>query len=81
MWKCNACGKCCESVKNILPNFALENGVCRYLNIETRKCNIYFERPLVCRVDEFYEISMKHIMTEDKYYSHQKMMCELTREK
>jgi Fe-S-cluster containining protein len=81
MWECDGCGKCCESIKSILPDFALKNGVCCHLDTETRKCRIYFERPLVCRVDEFYETNLKYSMGKDRYYAQQKIMCELAKEK
>jgi len=81
IWKCHSCGKCCESVKNILPDFALKSGACCHLDTKTRKCGIYFERPLICRVDKLYETNMKYFVTKDQYYAHQKMVCELTREK
>jgi len=80
MWECNGCGKCCESIKKILPDFALENGVCRYLDIETKRCRIYFERPLICRVDKYYEMNLKYFMEKDQYYTQQQIMCELVKE-
>ena len=81
IWECTQCGKCCENVKYIVPNFALKDGTCCHLNVETRKCNIYFERPLVCRVDERHETNLKYFMSKDQYYTQQQIMCELVKEK
>ena len=80
-WKCKQCGKCCESITKILPEFALDNGVCCHLNTETRECRIYSARPLLCRVDEYYDRHYKYFMDKERYYAHQKIMCKLTREK
>lgn len=53
---CSSCGLCCRRV-----NFSNEtnfldrgDGVCHFLNEETNLCNIYDERPLVCRVKDYY---------------------------
>jgi len=34
-------------------------GVCVYFNTETNLCEIYNNRPLICRVDDAYEIYFK----------------------
>jgi Fe-S-cluster containining protein len=81
IWECTGCGKCCEDVKNIVPNFALKDGTCCHLDVDTRQCKIYFERPLVCRVDEHYETNLKYFMDKDRYYTQQQIMCELVKEK
>ena len=80
IWKCTQCGKCCETISTVLPEFALKNGVCKHFDRKTRLCKIYFERPLQCRVDELYEKNMKHFMSKERYYINQALICGLVKE-
>ena len=54
---CTACGKCCRKVGHSLQTQFLDRGdsVCRYLDEQTNFCQIYQDRPLVCRVEEYYK--------------------------
>lgn len=54
---CTACGKCCRKVGNSPQTQFLDRGdsVCRYFNEETNLCNIYDDRPIVCRVQDYYQ--------------------------
>jgi len=79
-WVCDKCGKCCETITNVIPEFALEDGACKHYDKETKKCRIYFERPLQCRVDELYDKNMKYFMSKEKYYTNQALMCKLVKE-
>ena len=48
-WKCIKCAACCKLVKDQLPDFAKEDGSCKYL--VDNQCSIYDSRPDICRVD------------------------------
>ncbi len=43
------------------------DGVCKYLNRESRLCSIYSERPPICRYDWVYENLYKGRMTLSEY--------------
>ena len=53
---CTACGKCCRRVGSSPQTQFLDRGdsVCRYLNEQTNLCDIYENRPIVCRVEDYY---------------------------
>ena len=68
MFICDKCGMCCKNVGGSSVYKELDDGTgkCRYLvkNI----CSIYEDRPLLCRVDESYEVFFKDKMTLEEYY-------------
>lgn len=55
---CTACGKCCRKVGSCSETQFLDRGdsICRFFNEETNLCSIYEDRPLVCRVEDYYKI-------------------------
>lgn len=61
---CNGCGKCCRKVSNSAETAWLDRGdsVCRNFDEVFNKCTIYATRPLVCRVESYYD---KHL--SDRY--------------
>ena len=52
-FKCSGCGECCRHISEILPDFDTGEGVCCYLS-EDGLCSIYEERPIICRVEDFW---------------------------
>lgn len=54
---CNGCGKCCQHVSNNEETAWLDRGdsVCRHFDEEAKRCTIYESRPLVCRVEAYYD--------------------------
>ncbi|MBH2029245.1 MAG: YkgJ family cysteine cluster protein [Moraxellaceae bacterium] len=54
---CTACGKCCRKVGFSSQTQFLDRGdsVCRYFNEKTNLCNIYEDRPIVCRIQDYYK--------------------------
>ncbi len=79
-FKCNQCGECCRNIGGVELYKDLDNGngVCKYL--VGNLCSIYNERPILCRVDESYELFFKHIDKED-YYNANYAVCKLLKEK
>lgn len=67
MFKCDKCGQCCRNLDKSSLYAELHNGdgICKYL--DENLCSIYSTRPILCRVDESYELYFKNIMTRDKY--------------
>lgn len=68
MFECDRCGECCRNLNKspLYDDLHDGDGVCKYL--EGNICSIYYERPILCRVDESYNIFFKDIMTLDEYY-------------
>lgn len=68
MFECSACGECCRHLdrSSLYKELDRGDGVCRYL--EGNKCSIYDERPLLCRVDEAFEVYFKDRMSKEDYY-------------
>lgn len=68
MFKCDCCGECCRSLdkSDIYHELDRGDGVCRYL--EGNLCSIYEDRPLICRIDECYNIFFQRYYTKDEYY-------------
>lgn len=68
MFKCNQCGECCRNLdKSELYNqLDRGDGVCRYLR--GNLCSIYEERPLLCKIDESYNVYFKDTYSLEEYY-------------
>ncbi len=77
MFDCDMCGECCRSIGGNELFSELDNGegVCKYLN--GNKCSIYQERPLLCRVDDFYDMYLSGKMSRDDYYRQNHAACEI----
>lgn len=54
---CTACGECCRrvSLSPLTEFLSRGDGVCEYLDELTNLCKIYNDRPLICRVEEYYK--------------------------
>lgn len=68
MFVCDRCGECCRHV-NLSPLYSYldrGDGVCKYLRGNV--CSIYDMRPLLCRIDESYDMFFKDRMSKEDYY-------------
>ncbi|ABM38049.1 protein of unknown function UPF0153 [Polaromonas naphthalenivorans CJ2] len=54
---CTKCGLCCSHVDRSNQTKWLNrgDGACRYLNMDTNLCEIYENRPEICRIDSAYK--------------------------
>lgn len=77
MFPCEQCGCCCRKVgeSSLARHIAKANGACKYLNEVTNLCMIYLDRPIFCRVDEFYEQFYKDKMSREEFYRLNKEDC------
>lgn len=75
-FNCNKCGMCCRQIgkANLLPYFQNVDGICIHLN-EDNSCNIYDNRPLVCRVDDMYKVFYADTMPLENFYAENKKIC------
>ena len=81
MFTCDKCGRCCRNLNRSDLYSELHNGdgVCKYL--KGNLCSIYIVRPLLCRVDECYDIFFKDRMSYDEYCYLNKLACEKLKNK
>lgn len=68
MFNCNKCGICCRNLdkSDLYSDLHNGNGICKYL--QGNLCSIYNDRPLLCKVDECYELFYKNLMNKREYY-------------
>ena len=55
---------------------AKPDGICKYLDESTNLCTIYNERPIFCRVDDFYEKNLSDKMSREEFYRLNKEICK-----
>lgn len=62
---CNACGLCCRRVGQSSETAFLDrsDGVCRHFDEKTHLCTIYQDRPLVCRVEDYYQVNLSSVVS------------------
>lgn len=77
MFKCECCGCCCRNLDKNKIYSALDrgDGVCIYLR--ENLCSIYENRPLLCRVDESYDLLFSGLITREEYYFKNKQICKV----
>jgi len=81
MFICERCGLCCRAVgrSNIYKYLDRGDGSCRNLNKDSNTCNVYNDRPLICRVDEAYYQWFYNQMSLEEYYQLNYKACRLLR--
>ncbi len=75
MFKCDQCGVCCRHLdrSEIYKDLDRGDGTCIHLN--GNLCDIYEDRPLICRVDESYHVYFEYQMSEEEYYKKNYEAC------
>lgn len=83
MFKCDCCGLCCMNLNRseFYKDLDRGDGVCLYLDITTKLCLIYENRPNKCNVDKTYEKIYKNKMSKEQYYKLNYEACKLLKEK
>ena len=76
MFKCTCCGMCCRNLdkSDVYKDLDRGDGTCKYL--DGNKCSIYDERPLLCRIDESYEVYFKKHYSLKEYYELNYSVCK-----
>ena len=67
---CNGCGLCCQKLhlNPLYRHLDRGNGTCLHFDEPTRRCSIYAQRPLLCRVDEMYDTYFAGAMTRTEFH-------------
>ncbi|NLK62998.1 MAG: YkgJ family cysteine cluster protein [Fusobacteria bacterium] len=68
IFPCDGCGICCKHIEHIpqLKEFDTGNGRCKHL-LDNNLCEIYSDRPDICRVDRMYELYFSSVMSKEDY--------------
>ena len=76
MFKCTCCGECCRNLgkSDVYKELDRGDGTCKYL--DGNKCSIYDERPLLCRIDESYEVYFREQYSLEEYYEFNYSICK-----
>ncbi len=75
---CTQCGKCCTNV-DLAPETALldrGDGVCRFLDTNTKLCGIYESRPDICRIDLQFRRNYSQQFSWEQFIELNLQVCE-----
>jgi uncharacterized protein len=84
MFNCKKdCGKCCQNIGHVeeLNDFHNGDGICFYYDRTNKMCTIYDMRPLICRVDEYYEAHLKDVLPLEYWYRLNEEACDKLEDK
>lgn len=75
---CNACGLCCKHVGMSEETDFLDRGdsICRHFNEQLHLCKIYENRPLVCRVQDYYQTNLTHLYSWQEFVKINQQICQ-----
>ena len=75
---CTACGQCCKHVHLSEQTNYLNrgDGTCRHFDDESLLCNIYEQRPLICRIEDYYDEHLSHLYEWDGFVKMNLEVCE-----
>lgn len=75
---CNQCGECCKRVHMLAETASLDrgDGICRNFDVDFKRCNIYQQRPDICRVDRQYELHYQSAMTWEAFVELNQIACK-----
>lgn len=73
---CTKCGACCRHLEqsSLYKDLDRGDGVCKYL--QDNLCSIYDARPVLCRVDECYDLYFADEMTRKEFYKQNLKICQ-----
>ena len=79
MFNCDKCGLCCIGLNKSDAAADMHNGdgICKYLDLDTMLCKIYEERPILCRVEDYYDKYLADKMDREEFIRLNYEACEL----
>lgn len=74
---CSKCGECCKSLhlNPIYRELDRGDGICRNFEVKTRLCKAYDDRPLICRVEAYYDANLSDCMSKVHWYVINEQSC------
>lgn len=80
-YKCENCGACCRfwNPAKYDPTIVDKNGNCKYLDLNTKKCTIYDNRPIFCRIEAWYHANedINKNYSYEEFIRQQKIGCDI----
>ena len=75
---CDKCGLCCKNIRKSFLDVNLDrgDGVCKNFDDLTKLCKIYYERPIFCNVDAYYEKFLKNFMSRENFHEINRAACQ-----
>lgn len=75
-FKCDACGECCRHIDRIPQLNEFDNGTGVCIHLKGNLCDIYENRPEICRVDAMYEKYYSEQYGKDDFYKINELACQ-----
>lgn len=74
---CTKCGLCCKNLNKATAYAHLDrgDGTCVNFDSISHNCKIYESRPLICRVDDFYERNLSAHIRKSEYIAANLKAC------
>ncbi|UXZ05860.1 YkgJ family cysteine cluster protein [Moraxella nasicaprae] len=75
---CTACGQCCRRIHLSEMTAFLDrgDGICHHLDCQTNLCQIYNDRPLVCRVEDYYKTYLINQISWEEFVDINVQVCK-----
>lgn len=79
LFPCNQCGSCCRHIYLAEETQFLDrgDGTCRHYDESGKSCSIYEHRPLVCRVEQYYDTHYAHFYSWDEFIELNLTACSM----
>ncbi|MFW6029502.1 MAG: YkgJ family cysteine cluster protein [Halanaerobiales bacterium] len=76
-FNCTMCGVCCTKLNRneLYKDLDRGDGICIFLNLDSKLCTIYDDRPLLCNIDKMYKEYFYKFYSQDEYYNLNKKGC------
>lgn len=81
IFPCSKCGECCRHI-NLIPQlseFDRGDGIC--IHLSGNLCDIYEQRPEICRVDVMYQKYYSEQYSRDTFYRLNMEVCAKLQQK
>lgn len=77
VFTCTKCGLCCKNLDKSMVYAHLDRGDGTCINFDSHShiCKIYSSRPLICRVDDFYEQNLSAHVSKNEYIAANFQAC------
>ncbi len=78
---CTRCGLCCQHIDQVaqLQAYDRGNGTCIHYRTGIG-CAVYDQRPVVCRIDDGYQVFASDHMSRTEYYGCNAQVCNQLQE-
>lgn len=83
IFNCDKCGLCCQNLKisSLYKDLDRGDGTCIFYNEDTKLCNIYENRPIICNIEKFYKVYFAGKIKKYNYYKLNYEACKKLKEK